>query len=219
MNVTIIEQGARLGKFIKSLKMSKKDFSAKIGVTPGQVSHCVTGRNSISAELAKSIAIAFPTLSLDWIFTGRGEMLKHSYATNDEAPKAEITPLTTLFNQNLPVLMRAFEMDDHNLSSLIVAEQSTLNDLLNGIRGPSLRLLIRLRDLWGVSIDDMLFTDLTHPGTMEDLKEKAGENLQIKQTLEKVLEKLEDLDKRDREKDKKIENLAKTLDDRRQDDD
>ena len=53
---------------------------------------------------------------------------------------------------------------------------------------------------------------------MEDLKEKAGENLQIKQTLEKVLEKLEDLDKRDREKDKKIEKLAKTLDDRRQDD-
>ena len=218
MNLTNIEQGLRLGKFIKSLKMSKKDFAARIGITPGMVSHCVTGRNSISADVITNIVTAFPSLSLDWIFTGRGEMLKHIYATNDEAPKEEITPSTTFFNQNLPVLMRAFETDDHNLSSLIVAEQSTLNDLLNGIRGPSLRVLIRLRDLWGVPIDDMLFTDLTHPGTMDDLKEKAGENLQIKQTLEKVLEKLEDLDKRDREKDKKIEKLAKTLDDRRQDD-
>lgn len=213
VNVTNIEQGARLETFIKSLKMSKKEFAVKIGVTPGQVSHVATGRNSISAELAKSIAIAFPELSWDWVFVGRGEMLKHSYTSPDESPREEIAPTTTFFNRNLPVLLRAFEMDSNNLSS-IIAEQSsiTLNDLVNGNRGPSLQLLIRLRELWGIPIDDMLFTDLTYPGTMDDLKEKAGENLQIKQTLEKVLEKLEDLDKRDQEKQKAIERLKKTLD-------
>lgn len=211
MNVTIIEQGARLETFIKSLKMSKKEFAVKIGVTPGQVSHVATGRNSISAELAKSIAIAFPELSWDWVFVGRGSMLKHSYTASDESPREEIAPITT-FNRNLPVLLRAFEMDSNNLSSLIAEQSSNFNDLVNGIRGPSLLLLIRLRELWGVSIDDMLFTDLTLPGTMDDLKEKAGENLQLKQTLEKVLEKLEDLDKRDQEKQKAIERLKKTLD-------
>ena len=210
-----IERGARLGEFLDRKMLNKKEFSTITGISPSMISFYVLGSQPFTGRLIEAMTEFYPDLSLDWLYHGRGEMIKHNYAaeTNEEIPLEQ-----TFFNQNLPVLMRAFETDDHNLSSLIVAEQSTLNDLLNGIRGPSLRVLIRLRDLWGVPIDDMLFTDLTHPGTMEDLKEKAGENLQIKQTLEKVLEKLEDLDKRDREKDKKIEKLAKTLDDRRQDD-
>lgn len=183
-----------------------------IGFTPGQVSHCVTGRNSISSEFAKNIAIAFPALNLEWIFTGKGEMLKQGYTPAFDDTARMLPPDATFFNSNLPLLIAAFESDESNLSSLILSESTTLNDLKNNVRGPSLRLLIRLRERWGISIDDMLFADLTHPGTMDDLKNKTGENLQIKQALETLTEKVKALEDWRHEKGQTTDTPKNTVD-------
>lgn len=202
-----IERGARLGEFLDRKMLSKRDFSAQIGISASMISFYVSGNQPFTGRLIEGITEFYPELNLDWLFHGRGDMIKLNYSETLEV-------FQTLFNKNLSILIKAFEPDENNLSSLILSESTTLNDLKNNVRGPSLRLLIRLRERWGISIDDMLFTDLTHPGAMDNLKEKAGENLQIMQALENIhllMEKVNDLEKRDQEKGKLIDDLKNTI--------
>lgn len=211
-----IERGARLGEFLDRKMLSKRDFSSVTGISPSMISFYVLGSQPFTGRLIEAITEFYPELSLDWLYYGRGEMLKHSYTAEMQE---ETPPVDTFFNRNLPILIRAFEMESDNLPS-IIAEQSsiTLNDLVNGNRGPSLRLLIRLRELWGIPIDDMLFTDLTHPGTMDDLKEKSTENLQIKQQMERLLSKMQELEARDKEREDQMKKITQKIDKSKEED-
>lgn len=62
----------RLKAFIKSLNISERDFCKSIGVSHSYVSNV---KNKVNASTREALAGAYPLLNIDWLLTGRGNML------------------------------------------------------------------------------------------------------------------------------------------------
>lgn len=73
----------RLIFFLEEKNISKTDFGNKIGVSNAYVTSI---RKSIQPDKIKSIALNYPDLNIDWLLTGKGEMLKPT-----EVPPSETT--------------------------------------------------------------------------------------------------------------------------------
>ena len=63
----------RLIKFLDFKKISKTKFGETIGVSPAYVTSM---RDSISREKIEKIKNHYPELDIEWLLTGKGEMLK-----------------------------------------------------------------------------------------------------------------------------------------------
>ena len=82
----------RLRIFLKENNIKGTDFCNKIGVSSGFISGM---RESIQPDKLKSIATNYPILSIEWLLTGEGEMLK------TDSPQPEIKKGVPYWN--LPV--------------------------------------------------------------------------------------------------------------------
>lgn len=66
----------KLGEILKFLSINTLNFSREIGVTPQQIYDIKSGKiKSITANLAAKIVSRYPEISLNWLLTGKGEML------------------------------------------------------------------------------------------------------------------------------------------------
>ena len=63
----------RLIDYLAFRRISKAEFGRVIGVSDAYVSAI---RNSVSPKVLQSIASSYPDLSIEWLLTGEGEMLK-----------------------------------------------------------------------------------------------------------------------------------------------
>lgn len=70
-----MEDNERIVELMKSFDMTARQFAAEIGVQPSTISNIVSRRNRPSLELLQKISVAFPQLSTDWLFLGKGPML------------------------------------------------------------------------------------------------------------------------------------------------
>ena len=68
--------GARLGTFIQSLGISKKEFTRKTGLDYAHLYKIMNGTNDPGFDTCSKISDAYPELSLTWLITGTGEMKK-----------------------------------------------------------------------------------------------------------------------------------------------
>ena len=69
--MTVIE---RFQQIISSLNLSAGTFAERISVSPGTISHILSGRNKYpSTEVLLRIHDTFPNISLNWLLTGEGE--------------------------------------------------------------------------------------------------------------------------------------------------
>ena len=69
--MTVIE---RFQQIISSLNLSAGTFAEKISVSPGTISHILSGRNKYpSTEVILRIHETFPQINLNWLLTGEGE--------------------------------------------------------------------------------------------------------------------------------------------------
>lgn len=146
---------------------------------------------------------------MEWLVTGEGEMLKVLTPKKiDEKKRDEDEPLEaeqTFFSSNLSVLLRAKEMTPANLASLIALSPETITQYLDQQRGPSLAVLVRLRRLWDVSIDALLFEDFSNPEHMEsNLNELAKTQAETQKTLEAILKKITELEEDNRKIKKRV---------------
>ena len=66
--------GHRLGAFIESLGISKKEFTRKTGLDYAHLHKITNGINDPGFETCSKISEAYPELSLTWLITGVGEM-------------------------------------------------------------------------------------------------------------------------------------------------
>lgn len=72
----------RLKAFIRYLNISERDFCNSIGVSHAYVSNM---KSKINAGTREAIECAYPLLNIEWVLTGRGEMLL-------DAPKPRVAP-------------------------------------------------------------------------------------------------------------------------------
>lgn len=66
----------RLSKFIDSLNVSVRQFELSIRASNGLIRKAIANQTDIQSKWITVIAENYPQLNLDWLFTGKGEMLK-----------------------------------------------------------------------------------------------------------------------------------------------
>ncbi len=66
----------RLLKFLNHEQLTSKQFAGIIGVQPSSVSHILSGRNKPGFDFIEKTILKYPRLNVDWLITGRGDMLK-----------------------------------------------------------------------------------------------------------------------------------------------
>lgn len=76
----------RLQEFIDSLGLSIRAFEIKISASNGLIRKAITNNTDIQSKWLINIVDNFPHLNLDWLLTGRGNMI------NSEDNKKETNP-------------------------------------------------------------------------------------------------------------------------------
>lgn len=77
----------RLSKFIDSLDVSVRQFELSINASNGMIRKAIANKTDIQSKWITEIAENYPQLNLDWLFTGKGEMLKNPNGNLDNSTK------------------------------------------------------------------------------------------------------------------------------------
>lgn len=81
------EMNERLKKFLDFEGMSVRQFEATIGSSDGKIAKFLTSNSSLKSDTLNMIMENFPQLSIEWLLTGKGSMLKAQPTdTNMPAP-------------------------------------------------------------------------------------------------------------------------------------
>lgn len=68
----------RLQQFLSAENISQAQFADTIGVARASVSHILAGRNKPGFDFIENMSRNYPSLSLEWLVTGKGKMYKNS---------------------------------------------------------------------------------------------------------------------------------------------
>ena len=66
----------RILQLIQEEAQTNAEFADKIGISTSSLSHILTGRNKPSLDVVMHIHKAYPTINLDWLLYGEGDMKK-----------------------------------------------------------------------------------------------------------------------------------------------
>lgn len=78
----------RLKQIIEYYGITPHKFSQKIGLSEGTIRKILNANTSIKSENLEKLAQTFTEINLDWLITGRGEMLFSEHTTKDDHTSA-----------------------------------------------------------------------------------------------------------------------------------
>jgi hypothetical protein len=84
----------RIEAFLESLEISVYALSSIIGYSQTRIWRALDKKQGIDSNLLATLAEKFPQLNIDWVITGRGEMLKTTDVVNEPS---------TEYNTSIPV--------------------------------------------------------------------------------------------------------------------
>lgn len=114
----------RLTEYLNIKGISKTAFGRLVGVSPSYINSI---RKSIQPDKLDSIAQNYPDLNIDWLMTGKGEMLRNAQIINDECIESvSLEDLTTNNSHKL----NAETMDALNRMAGVIDRQSIQIDRL-----------------------------------------------------------------------------------------
>lgn len=82
----------RLEILLKEYNLTASRLSERIGVQRSGISHILAGRNKPSFDFLLKLAKEFPEININWLLTGKGEMLVDTIDTIKKEPDL-FTPL------------------------------------------------------------------------------------------------------------------------------
>ncbi len=91
----------RLNELIEKKNLTATKFATLIDANPSAISHLLKGRNKPGYDLLVNIAKAFPDISMDWLLTGKGNMIVSKEAVN--APDRQNKLSSTVVSEPSPV--------------------------------------------------------------------------------------------------------------------
>lgn len=110
----------RLKSYLKSKKISERDFATSIEVSSGYVSAI---SKSIQPDKLKRISMQFPDLNISWLMNGEGQMLKENSGNVIENVILGNDNYTTSENGNatgeVSVLIKLLENKDLQITEVI----------------------------------------------------------------------------------------------------
>lgn len=74
----------RIAQFIQNQRVSVRAFEQSIGASDGMIRRAINNGTDIQSKWLAAIADNYPNLSIDWLITGRGSMLKEEYTQSME---------------------------------------------------------------------------------------------------------------------------------------
>ena len=83
----------RIKRVIEYLSVSENKFSVAIGIRQSVINSMFKRGTEPSAKIIKAIINAYPSISLDWLITGNGQMINQQ--TEQTPIKNEVTQITT----------------------------------------------------------------------------------------------------------------------------
>jgi transcriptional regulator with XRE-family HTH domain len=84
------EQGARLEMIIDALSETQTSVAQLLGISQGYVSQMVGGSRNISRRVLHFITKNYPSVNINWLLTGEGEMFLHR---SDPPPVGVMEPV------------------------------------------------------------------------------------------------------------------------------
>lgn len=80
----------RLKKFLDYEGISVRQFEAAIGSSDGKIAKFIATNSSLKSDTLNAIMEKFPRLSIEWLITGQGEMLRSSGTPKHEGTTKEL---------------------------------------------------------------------------------------------------------------------------------
>ena len=77
----------RVKEFVLHLDVSEREFASVVGVGQRSVNYYFKGEQKPSLEFLSKLALAYPTVNIDWLITGEGEMLKSNKSVSIFLPE------------------------------------------------------------------------------------------------------------------------------------
>ena len=76
----------RLQQFLDAENITQAQLADRLGVARAGVSHILSGRNRPGFDFLEAMALHFPSVSMDWLLTGKGRMYKEAVTPPAENP-------------------------------------------------------------------------------------------------------------------------------------
>ena len=143
------KSGHRLGTFIESLGISKKEFTRRTGLDYAHLHKITTGSNDPGFETCSKISEAYPELSLTWLITGEGEMKNISREERNDIQRVKAwRDENTTDTSAVLYLFKTEQQDNKSLISSLRHKGVFDEQVIKRLKGILLELFIERRELW-----------------------------------------------------------------------
>lgn len=92
MDYEVVNMKDRIVKIMERERMGQAQFASAIGIQRAAMSHIISGRNNPSLDVMLKILHRYPQLNPDWLLFGKGEMLRSSDSSVEQAEVQAKTP-------------------------------------------------------------------------------------------------------------------------------
>ncbi|MCO4818151.1 MAG: helix-turn-helix transcriptional regulator [Bacteroidetes bacterium] len=109
----------RVVQFLQQTGKTKSEFANQLGISPAVLSHISNGRNKVGLDLVQKITLHYPSLSIQWLVSGIGEMFETENKANMaliaqemKSLKKELNEMSnrlTVYKRNFDHVMRLLE--------------------------------------------------------------------------------------------------------------
>lgn len=91
----------RLKQIIDYYNITTNNFSQKIGVSEGAIRKAMTQNTTLRSDTLDKISQNFADINIDWLVTGRGEMLRKDSTTITANSDENVSRLITILENTL----------------------------------------------------------------------------------------------------------------------
>lgn len=114
----------RLDLVIKELRLSGRGFEKEVGWANGSYSSIGDG---VGADKLNKIFFKFPQISVEWLLTGEGEMMKKSAGMNLEESGAIFAGLEGMVDPNDPLNRDDMKTILFQMANIVAAQQQDIS--------------------------------------------------------------------------------------------
>ena len=149
MEIDQRKAGERLGTFIQSLGISKKEFTRKTGIDYAHLYKITNGTNDPGFDTCSKISDAYPELSLTWLIAGSGEMKNITREERNDIQRVrDWREKNSLDVSSVLSLFAAENSERKVLGSELRKKRVYDEQLISRLKGILLELHMERRELW-----------------------------------------------------------------------